>query len=308
MERYRGFTPADPDTWENKINEYYFPISAKPIGPRFRGNIKRINLGSMALVRCASDAAFYQRSKHHVSMLAKESFLVTIPIISDALSAQRGREARFRPREMFIERVHEPFLYTQPDRNLIVTLCVDGSEMRDHLSNADAYCGSGFDMSRGLGRMLADLMLNTASQADDLGDAERTVIGRHVLELLTLLLRNDERAIKSGLSSVRSAHLQRVDKVISARLHDVDLDPSSIAESCGISLRYLHQIFGETEYTVTRYILRRKLLAAQMLLRERADLKLAEVAYRCGFNDHATLSRQFKREFGMSPSDYRTTI
>lgn len=299
---------TDPDIWKKQINECYFPIDAKPIGPHFRGNIKRINLGSLALVRCASDASFYQRTKNHVNMLAKESFLVTIPIISDAISDQRGREARFRPREMFIERVHEPFVYTQPDRNIIMTLCIDGSEMRDHLSNADIYCGAGFDTSKGLGRILGELMWNTLEDADDLDESELVIVGRHVLELLTLLLRNDEKVIKSSSSAVRSAHIQRIDKFILSRLHDTNLGPSIIADGCGISLRYLHQIFGETEFTVTQYIRRRKLLAAQLLLRERPDLKLAEVAYRCGFNDHATLSRQFKREFDMSPSDYRSAI
>ncbi len=303
-----GRAIIDPDIWEEQINEYYFPIDVKPIGDGFYGDLERVNMGRLSLVRCGSEASCYERTKSHINRLIDEYFLVTIPVVSEAISTQRGHEKQFRPHEMFIERVHEPFVYTQPDRNIILTLCVEGRLLHDHVRNADLYCGAGFDASRGLGRMFGELMWNTLKRADELSKEEMDVIGRHLVELLTLVLRNDDRIVKSGSSSVRAAHLRRIEKIIATCARDPDLSPSLVADRCGISLRYLHQIFAETEYSVAHYIRRQRLIATQALLKERPDLKLAEIAYRCGFNDHAALSRQFKGEFGISPSDYRATL
>jgi AraC-like DNA-binding protein len=184
-------------------------------------------------------------------------------------------------------------------------LIADTPLLRDHLPNIEDYWGLGFCMFRGLGRVAWDVLCSAMVRLHELTDKETDLIARHVIDLLSSVMRNDERTLRIGSSVARSTHLHRIEKYICAHYDKPDLSAAAIARDCGISLRYLHQIFVGTDRSVGQYIRRRRLLEAQRLLKERGELKLADIAYRCGFSDHTALSRYFKREIGITPSEYR---
>ena len=56
--------------------------------------------------------------------------------------------------------------------------------------------------------------------------------------------------------------------------------------------------------TVHQEILRLRLERAKELL-DRTEMQLPEIAARCGFSYPSKLSAVFKRETGMTPTDYR---
>lgn len=97
--------------------------------------------------------------------------------------------------------------------------------------------------------------------------------------------------------------------IIEASLDDPSLSPGRIADRLGVSPRWLHAAFAETEETVSATIRRRRL---ERVRRDLADPAMAgatitTIAFRWGFTDAATLSRQFRRTFGTTPSAYRAT-
>ena len=62
-----------------------------------------------------------------------------------------------------------------------------------------------------------------------------------------------------------------------------------------------------TGVTTQQYVARIRLEHGRSLLHD-TPLAVAEVAYRCGFDDAATFSRAFRRAFGQSPTSYRATV
>lgn len=60
-----------------------------------------------------------------------------------------------------------------------------------------------------------------------------------------------------------------------------------------------------TGVTTQQYATRVRLESARLLLEQERDLPVAEVAWRCGFDDAASFSRAFKRTFGCSPTQHR---
>ena len=97
--------------------------------------------------------------------------------------------------------------------------------------------------------------------------------------------------------------------IIEASLDDPLLSPGSIADRLGVSPRWLHATFAETEETVSATIRRRRLERVRRALADPAmvDATITTIAFRWGFTDAATLSRQFRRTFGTTPSAYRAT-
>ena len=89
-------------------------------------------------------------------------------------------------------------------------------------------------------------------------------------------------------------------------MSDCELDPESIARGCGISTRYLHELFRDTNQTLGSWIRDQRLEACREALRDQANRQsVAEIAYRWGFGDQAQFSRAFKAQYGVPPKEFR---
>ncbi|WP_245529214.1 helix-turn-helix domain-containing protein [Brucella ovis] len=89
-------------------------------------------------------------------------------------------------------------------------------------------------------------------------------------------------------------------------LQDFRLDPDRIARACGISTRYLHELFKDTGQTVRHWIREQRLAACREALEDPDNIQTAaEIAYSWGFNDQTQFSRAFKAQFGLPPGEHR---
>jgi AraC-like DNA-binding protein len=80
------------------------------------------------------------------------------------------------------------------------------------------------------------------------------------------------------------------------------------AELLNKSSKTLSNIFSKiSSKTPLQYIQERKMLEARRLLRY-SDLQIQEVAYEIGYDDIQTFSRFFKKQEGVSPSEFKSNI
>ena len=77
---------------------------------------------------------------------------------------------------------------------------------------------------------------------------------------------------------------------------------SHMCLSSGQLNRKMKSITGNT---TQNYVLRLRLEQARILLQSDSESPIADIAYRCGFEDAATFSRAFKRVFDSTPSQMR---
>lgn len=78
-----------------------------------------------------------------------------------------------------------------------------------------------------------------------------------------------------------------------------------IAEHCCVSTSYLHKLFlGIVHTTPNNYLLNIRLSKAKALLAT-TSIPISEVAARSGFNSQAYFSDCFKRQFDISPKEFR---
>lgn len=86
-------------------------------------------------------------------------------------------------------------------------------------------------------------------------------------------------------------------------------DPLSIglmAESLGYNRAYLSTLFKRhTGITPVAFLARLRLDRARHLLRERSELTVEQIASSVGIQDPLYFSKQFKRMYGTSPTEYR---
>ncbi|TLS49178.1 AraC family transcriptional regulator [Paenibacillus antri] len=82
-----------------------------------------------------------------------------------------------------------------------------------------------------------------------------------------------------------------------------------MAESLGYNRAYLSRVFRErTGATPVAFLVRLRLDRARRLLRERPLLTVEQVASSVGFADALYFSKQFRRAYGQSPTEYRRSV
>ncbi len=89
--------------------------------------------------------------------------------------------------------------------------------------------------------------------------------------------------------------------------HESGLTPTAIAEMNGISKRYLHYLFAQTDTTFGSELMRVRLDAARRLLADHryAALTVSDIAARCGFLEPSHFARRFRKAYGEGPTEFR---
>ena len=292
--------------WSRVIAEAYFPLHLSFRQPAaFSGDLRRAALGEVGLSRLRSDPLHYERRPQHIGRSQEEEYLITMPLQSPVEFCQFGREVRCDPGGLIIERGDEPYRFMYGGRNDLFVLKASKSTLASRLRDPDRFCARVFDAQSGTGGLLSSLVSRAAQEADAVSDAAAGVLGRHMLDLLALTLDAGGDATQSSTSAVRAAHVRRIEAFVRRNIADQDLSPDMIAEACGISKRYLHELFKDMNCTVSHFIREERLIAARAMLGMPAAGSIAEIAYSFGFADQAQFSRLFRDRFGLTPSGYR---
>lgn len=123
-----------------------------------------------------------------------------------------------------------------------------------------------------------------------------------LLTLLELVYR------PSRLPSHRPAArtFERARQVVDTRLRDFEFNTRELASALEVSDRYLQLVFSREGTTPSKYILQRRLeLAASRLSRRGNSSRISEIAYSAGFNDLSHFCHSFRKQYGVSPRNYR---
>ena len=103
-------------------------------------------------------------------------------------------------------------------------------------------------------------------------------------------------------------YIQRINKVVTYINNHLDetLDLKTLANEAALSDFHFHRIFKALKgEAIGGYITRLRLEATARLLRYTA-LTIEEIAFNIGYETPASLSKAFKKQYGISPTEYRT--
>ena len=100
------------------------------------------------------------------------------------------------------------------------------------------------------------------------------------------------------------ALMERIMKVVNAHLDDSDFNVDTMTKEVGISRAQLHRKMKEmTGLPVSEFIRNIRLEQAVRLLEEQ-KINVTQVAYAVGFSNLAHFSTVFRKQFGISPTEY----
>lgn len=99
--------------------------------------------------------------------------------------------------------------------------------------------------------------------------------------------------------------LNRLMQLIEDKMEDPDFNVGSLVDQIGMSQTVLYKkIKALTGLSITDFIKSQRLKRAAQLLDDR-QMNIAEVAYAVGFSDRKYFSKEFRKQFGLAPSEYQ---
>ena len=295
--------------WQQVVSDIYYSLDLRFLGGHdFRGNLGAWSLGPVSISRNVSDGLLYKRHERHLLNEREESFLITVPELAEIRFEQDGKDIRCKPGAFLIERSHLPYEFSHRDPAALWVLKIPSAVLRGRISRPERLATLQFDASRSVGALFVETLRLTNERIGKMNETARIMMGKHLIDLLAMAVESDERVLAGHSSTVRNAHLHRCEQFIRSRIDNMRLTPQMVADGCGISLRYLHQIFEREGVTVSAHIRNQRLLMCDAMLRDPNCRKsIAEIAYQCGFGDQAQFSRNYRGRFGCSPSEARAT-
>ena len=85
-----------------------------------------------------------------------------------------------------------------------------------------------------------------------------------------------------------------------------EISVQDVADHAGFSLDYFNRMFLQhTGFTVMSYISYNRLKNAAVALRNAPDRSVLDIALDAGYDSHEGFTRAFKKQYGMTPTDYR---
>lgn len=185
-----------------------------------------------------------------------------------------------------------------------VTLLVPQDQLRARLPLVDSFVGEKIDMNYGVGAVAASHMAALGRESYYIENGWGESVVDLTLELISTCLQAKQ---PRPMTKVRKDLLSDIRAYIENNLDDPELGPVSIAGKFGISNRYLHLLFEDSGFSVSNWIMHRRLEKCRRELVRNGQFKenITDIAFRWGFNDSAHFCRVFKKCFGLSPRDYQ---
>ncbi|WP_221794317.1 transcriptional regulator FeaR [Oceanobacter mangrovi] len=148
--------------------------------------------------------------------------------------------------------------------------------------------------------------LTTVSGNSSQQSLEKDAIEDAILTLLKPSLQYSDFSAEA-LGHMSRDIWQAAQLLINRNLQQGDLAPAMLAQQLNISVRQLHRIFEDHNDSVCRFILRSRLqqCASDLKSARMQKTSITSIAYNWGFADSAHFSRSFKKQYGVSPKEFR---
>jgi AraC-like DNA-binding protein len=296
--------------WTQLVSQTYFPLTLNYGHSQapFQGSLKvwKAEGSDFSLSRLCSHKAEYSRCQSQIAQDDHASFLVTIPLRTQVFFSQHGRSLNCPPGHFIVEQGDAPYRFGYEDLNDMWVFKIPSLAMKHRIRRPERYSQHCFSAQKGIGCAFVEFLMICSQRVNECSPDDQNRLFEQALSMLSLVLEQDERVLNSDQSHLKTAHLMRIERYISANLGDPELTPARIADFSGISLRYLHKLFSGSGYTVREWVKVQRLEAAHRdLAASPHGINIGEIAYRWGFSDQAQFCRAFKQHFGYSASELR---
>jgi len=292
------------DAWQAMLNDSHLRWSLEKLEREgFLGELEVGQLGDLKVVRCLCDPCSGMRGNYEIALDNTAYYGLLLILVGHEGVECRGNNSLLKPGNFLLWDTTVPTSFRLYSPINKITLFVPQDRMRNALPHVDTLVGKSINWQSGLGAVTSSLISALSTQAGYIDARQEHAAAETTLELISVCLWGEP----TMFVSMAGANLvSRIKDFIETNLEDPDLSPQSLAHHFGISVRYLHFLFKEEKFSISQWILERRLERCRSdLARAGSRKNITDIAFHWGFNDSAHFCRTFKKRYGFSPREYR---
>jgi len=299
-----GAVDRVPFYWD-VIGQMWAKVNFEPIGENFRVDAHFCRLPDLSLACVEGSAARVNRTR----AMAEGSDKLVLAIVRRgiAMYSQLGREATVPAGSAVLLSDAEAHRMERTAASLLM-IGVPRMALASRLSTPDATLMSVVPSSSEALRHLADyadLLINDPLPGET-NELRRLVVNHvHDLVALSLGMTRDAAHIAAG-RGLRAARMRAIKADIAKNLEE-DVTVAALSMRHRISPRYIRKLFEGENTSLSQFVLGQRLIRVHGMLSDprHVDRTIADVVLSAGFGDLSTFNREFRRHFGVTPSDVR---
>ena len=299
------------DYWRDVVCDEFVQLACDPQPGQdvndFDGSIcGGVGLTDVNFSEVISEPQIVRRTAKQIGRAGEDDFLISFQMENQCTVSQYGREALLTPGSFALYDSTAPYTLSFPEQFHQFVIQMPREVLARHLIEPEKYAAISMNASNGLGLVLKDFIFSLAGELSSSEVKPSEVLSENLVSLIALSF--SSTVVQSGLTEsdcVKEALIRRIKQFIESNLFDPTLNNNRVAESQGISIRYLHKLFQEQEESIHEMILNKRLAKAHEILLDEADNKptVESVAYHVGFSGASHFSRTFKARYGVCPSN-----
>jgi AraC-like DNA-binding protein len=294
--------------WNEIAGDTFAPTVSDPVNAAtFFGSLTRTQVGGLRMAEVRSEPNTVRHTRAQIGDPRDALFFLLLQLEGTSVNRQDKRDAKLSPGDFTICATARPYEMTLPVPNRRLVVGIPDGLMRRHLACPDDIVAVRMSGTRGMTGLLSNFIKSFwACRSDAVDPAVALRMSYTLLDLIAAAYSVTPHA-RHEQSSLVAAHHVRIISYIEAHLRDPDLRPTSVAQACKITPRYLHHLFTAESETVTQYIQRRRLeeCARALTAAPVRGRLVTEIAFDYGFNSLTHFGRVFRHQYGLTPSEYR---
>ena len=274
----------------------------------FQAEMSMMRLGAAHIWPARVQSMIFHRTHHLIRLSDTDSYHLTLLLDGTVEVGQKERRAVYTPHDMYIVDTSRPFTARNPEFGSLIGLEIPKSAIPLPPEKAARVLNRRISGTEGIGALLAAFLIRIANDAGSYQDSDTPYLETALIDLLSGALAGALDATDHLSPESRNRTLVlRVRSFIQRRLGDPGLTPETVAAAQHISTAHLHRLFASQDLTCAAWIRRQRLERAYQDLADpaQATIPIHHIAQRWGFTHHATFTRAFRAEYGITPRDHR---
>lgn len=299
--------------WREVLCEAFITLDPRrpwEIGPGFVGSVSANLISEVNVTSLRHEAHLIVRGPAEIRKRPLEYYFVNMQIDGEVLAEQRGRSVLIGPNEFYIVDSTEPYDLDYRGAPKTYSFRIPKRMLDPLIGDPSLVTTKRVSRETPMGCLAVDYLQSVVTQSDAIPRAAGKSVASMIAEMVALSFRSDDTAAKDMVdlrASARMALLNSILRFVDASLHNSDLSVQTVCSRFGMSPRYLHRMFEETGASFGEYVRKERLGRCAEELTRRSNGSIAEIALSCGFGDISHFNHCFRKQFGVSPREYRVT-
>jgi AraC-like DNA-binding protein len=312
LTRMSAMVAASAEEWEQVCSDTFQLCAIDWVSAGFHGAVEPATLAEgAAVIRVDSAPMGVVRSARHAARMPCGDWMLVIHRGTEIATVEQfGRSGEIKPGDAVLVDTASAYRFSFSGRLSQLVLKVPHELVEQRADEVRGLCAQVVPSTSPALRVLASF---TTELADVAAELHQTAMGAELVHTAGDLIGTMIRAAKGmppPAAAGRTAMFRLMQNFVLAHLVDPTLSPASMAAAHGVSVRYVNSLFQAGGTSPAAYIRGQRLDRARHVLADprRRRTPIAMIAGGVGFADITTFIRAFRRQFGVTPGEYRDLV